>query len=235
MSSAPWNPRYNGQQLQSWLQTCIYQHPECSRFQSQATDSSERPSRMLQISRDQLKLQCNTLELQASSYLTLSHMWGLEPTDQFILTEARLGSYQEGILLETLPAIFREAIHLTRLLGHEYLWVDSLCIVQDSPTDWEVEASKMASTYGNALCNLACLFPPDRFHPDRRRDPRAYVPCIVRPATTEVKGVYAISLDVYWQPEANEQPRRSDKSELWPLFSRAWYVFSFTVHIQKAN
>jgi hypothetical protein len=124
-------------------------------------------------------------------------MWGSEPGNQLVLKEENLSQYQDGIPLEILPAIYKEAVDLGRLLGYQYLWIDSLCIIQDSPSNWETEASKMASTYGNALCNLACIFPPDRFYPERRLDLRAYIPCVVRSVTTEMSGLYAIPENIY--------------------------------------
>jgi hypothetical protein len=49
----------------------------------------------------------------------------------------------------------REAIIATYELGYRYIWIDSLCIKQDSMDDWEGEAAKMASYYSAAVCNLA--------------------------------------------------------------------------------
>ncbi|KAK0725063.1 hypothetical protein B0H67DRAFT_658060, partial [Lasiosphaeris hirsuta] len=50
----------------------------------------------------------------------------------------------------TLPRNFQEAVTLTRDLGLKYLWIDSLCIIQDDPHDWEVESGNMAAIYKNA-------------------------------------------------------------------------------------
>ena len=42
-----------------------------------------------------------------------------------------------AIPLESLSKVFQEAIHFTRLFGMRYIWIDSLCIIQDSSKDWE--------------------------------------------------------------------------------------------------
>lgn len=55
----------------------------------------------------------------------------------------------------TLPLTFRHAVVLTRTLGCRYLWINSLCIVQDDEDDWQVEAAQMASIYRNSLLTLA--------------------------------------------------------------------------------
>ena len=49
----------------------------------------------------------------------------------------------------------QDAVVVTRLLGLRYLWIDSLCIIQDSKSDWEEEGSKMDQVYKNAYVTLA--------------------------------------------------------------------------------
>lgn len=57
--------------------------------------------------------------------------------------------------MAALPATFRDAIAVTRSLGYQYLWIDSLCIIQDDRHDWGVEAEQMASIYKNGALTLA--------------------------------------------------------------------------------
>jgi hypothetical protein len=218
---APKRPNYNVLQLQEWLQTCVSGHPGCSEFQRQSTRTSEGPSRLLQIEQDQVRLQCD-LKQKHYPYVTLSHMWGTEPSRQLILKEADLATYQTGIALDTLPAIFREAVHLTRLLGYVYIWIDSLCIIQDSSADWQVEAPKMAAIYGNAICNLACLLPPQRFESHQPLDPRTCIPCVVRPATDQRSGLYVMRGDIYSRSYTRGFACKWHEPVNWPLFSRAW-------------
>jgi Heterokaryon incompatibility protein (HET) len=54
-----------------------------------------------------------------------------------------------------LSATFRDAIDLTRRLGFQYIWIDSLCIIQDSRADWAVESAKMAIIYANSALTIA--------------------------------------------------------------------------------
>jgi hypothetical protein len=58
--------------------------------------------------------------------------------------------HYEVIVWGTLPLTFREAIHFTRRLGYQYLWIDSLCIVQDDEDEWRHESANMASIYQGA-------------------------------------------------------------------------------------
>lgn len=59
------------------------------------------------------------------------------------------------LTLRSLPRNFQDAITVTRLLGIRYLWIDSLCIIQDDKTDWEKEGSKMDRVYKNAYVTIA--------------------------------------------------------------------------------
>lgn len=48
---------------------------------------------------------------------------------------------KSGIPFGELPKNFQEAIFVARKLGISYLWIDALCIVQDSHQDWTQQAS----------------------------------------------------------------------------------------------
>ncbi|KAK9422724.1 putative Heterokaryon incompatibility domain-containing protein [Seiridium unicorne] len=75
--------------------------------------------------------------------MTLSHCWeGKVPLVLTTDTEDRLA---EGVRLDELPATSRNAVLLVRYLGIRYLWIDALCIKQDSVADWLAESSMMQS------------------------------------------------------------------------------------------
>lgn len=59
------------------------------------------------------------------------------------------------IPIKTLPRTFQDAIVVTRKLEIKYLWIDSLCIIQDSSIDWQKESSLMGKVYSHAFCTLA--------------------------------------------------------------------------------
>lgn len=67
-----------------------------------------------------------------------------------MLTESSLGKLRQAIPTEDLPPLFLDAITLARRLHISYLWIDSLCILQDNIEDWEREAVKMSSVYADA-------------------------------------------------------------------------------------
>lgn len=60
-----------------------------------------------------------------------------------------------GASISLLSRTFQDAVHATLELGLRYLWIDALCIVQDSKSDWSQEALAMADVYQGAFCKLA--------------------------------------------------------------------------------
>lgn len=62
---------------------------------------------------------------------------------------------QRAIRFSELPKTFKDAIMLTRSLNVQYLWIDSLCIIQDSEQDWAREAATMGTVYRNCLVCIA--------------------------------------------------------------------------------
>jgi hypothetical protein len=71
------------------------------------------------------------------------------------LTKDTIDSFQKKIPPEALSQTFLDAIDIARELGVNYLWIDSLCIIQDDSEDWETEASSMSAVYGGSLINIA--------------------------------------------------------------------------------
>jgi hypothetical protein len=54
-----------------------------------------------------------------------------------------------------LPQTFRDAIFVTRALSVQYLWIDSICIIQDDEQDWETESRLMEQIYSYAYVTIA--------------------------------------------------------------------------------
>ena len=87
------------------------------------------------------------------SYVTLSHRWA--STHILKLEFSNINSFMRCIPLGSLSRTFLDAIRVTRALGVRYLWIDSLCIMQDSLDDWQTESAEMGRIYGNCMCNIA--------------------------------------------------------------------------------
>lgn len=85
--------------------------------------------------------------------MTLSHTWG--ETRLISLTTANYKEYTFQIAKNLFPKTFLNAMEVTRQFGVFYLWIDCLCIIQDSADDWHAESSLMSNVYSGSWCNIA--------------------------------------------------------------------------------
>ncbi|KAM0148226.1 hypothetical protein ACHAQE_009922 [Botrytis cinerea] len=92
-------------------------------------------------------------------YATLSHCWGAIP--YLMLKTTSIDSMMIKIPEDNLTKTFQDAIRISRALGIEYIWIDSLCIIQDSSSDWQAEAVLMQSVYSNLEINIATTWAAD--------------------------------------------------------------------------
>ena len=138
---------------------CLVNHDSCSHPRP---DDRRRPARVIAVGSlpdfSDVKLCCLSDLDRDFSYVTLSHCWGPSGLEMK-LTAPVEKSLKERIPWDSLPKTFRDAILITRALqnafGVKYIWIDALCILQDSPGDWDKEASNMADIYRHSFCNLA--------------------------------------------------------------------------------
>ncbi|KAJ2990320.1 hypothetical protein NUW58_g3008 [Xylaria curta] len=138
-------------QAKSWVRDCCEKHDDCK-----DRLSTVLPTRVLDLARDEgFVFLCEPEETQTGSYVALSHVWGGEVPIR--TTTETLDLFKDGIRLDSLPQTFRDAVFMARLLECPYLWIDSLCIIQDSKEDWTREAARMADAYGNAYVTIAAV------------------------------------------------------------------------------
>ncbi|CAN8097963.1 unnamed protein product [Discula destructiva] len=86
-------------------------------------------------------------------YIALSHPWGKGP--YFCTTVDNAAKHLDSIGFDQLPATFQHAVVTTRELGLEYLWIDSICIIQGKNGDFYQEAKRMEEVFSSAFCVLA--------------------------------------------------------------------------------
>ena len=136
----------------------------------------------MQISRQgtatTLKL-CQGSKLSSkASYVTLSHCWGRE--NVYTLTNDNLERLYRSIPWGALSKVFQDAANAAFKLGIQYIWIDSLCIIQDSHDDWAFEASTMGEVYKSAMLNLAATgFYDGRDGLFVSRDPKVLLPLLI--------------------------------------------------------
>ncbi|KAK5994315.1 hypothetical protein PT974_04788 [Cladobotryum mycophilum] len=143
------------QTLAQWISDCECLHGNC------VEEPSTLPRRLLDLSEleqlGQVKLiESSTIIERSIKYATLSHCWG-PPTFKPPLrtTKFSYAEHSRGISLNHLTLNFHDAVLICRKIGLSYVWIDSLCIIQDDGADWEAEAVKMADVYRGGYINIA--------------------------------------------------------------------------------
>ncbi|RDW92543.1 hypothetical protein BP5796_01937 [Coleophoma crateriformis] len=147
--------------ISQWLSHCNGTHPACRKtapgIESVAEDNMVTlPTRVIDVlgfEENGHQPYLHTANGSKGKYVALSHCWGKAQVTRTI--SSKLGDFQQCIPIDMLCKNFQDAIFVTKSLGFQYLWIDSLCIVQDSAADWESESSKMARVYNLAALTLS--------------------------------------------------------------------------------
>ncbi|KAK6956144.1 hypothetical protein Daesc_001416 [Daldinia eschscholtzii] len=130
----------------SWMKQCMQTHESCK--PANAVDAP-LPTRLLHIgSKEGDPIRLHDTSECYGRYVALSHRWGSERT--FTTSQETLSSRRQGIPFCELPQTFQDAITVSRALGLDYIWIDSLCIIQDDPEEWRSESLRMKDVYSNA-------------------------------------------------------------------------------------
>jgi Heterokaryon incompatibility protein (HET) len=128
--------------VQAWLEQCCCVTSDPGFFPSRAISvgSSNADQSLVELVDD--------TSIANNDYAALSYCWG--DAVAFILTKDNINALKQKISLESLPNTIRDAVIVARSLQINYIWVDALCILQDSVSDWARESAQMAAIYENA-------------------------------------------------------------------------------------
>ncbi|KAI9779871.1 MAG: hypothetical protein M1839_007184 [Geoglossum umbratile] len=131
-----------------WLRVCDGCHEHAGSY------VGKLPTRLIDVGHhDSNRVRLRVTNGEAHGiYIALSHRW---ESDTPTTTKANLDDRRNGIKLDNLPQIYQDVIRVTRKLGARFIWIDSLCIVQDDITDWYFESEKTDEVYASAYCTIA--------------------------------------------------------------------------------
>jgi hypothetical protein len=132
--------------IQEWLKTCCNEHEQCA-----IPAESQLPMRVLEISNRRARL--IESKGKVAPYVALSHCWGRTPIIR--LLQSNIEDMKVGVPWDLLSKTFRDAIIVAWKLGFRYIWIDALCILQDSFDDWEYHASKMAQIFSDSQLTIS--------------------------------------------------------------------------------
>jgi hypothetical protein len=195
--------------IANWLQDCKINHPDCNSLIPAFDDNSYSPKRLLDLTDARTVLREDLPDRPV--YACLSHCWG-RSNDIIQTTLENIQRFKIEILWRDLPKTFRDAVEICRRMEINFLWIDSLCIIQDCKDDWNEQAPQMASIYKNAFVTIAAT-----------------------KSKESTEGCYAMTsadclakcvpgTDVYVRRQPPEFPTTwtKIKSKEWPLLDRGW-------------
>ncbi|KAH7084573.1 heterokaryon incompatibility protein-domain-containing protein, partial [Paraphoma chrysanthemicola] len=136
-----------------WLNRCLNGHAGCHH---EANGQSPLPTRAIWVGDTDDDVRLVNSEGLSAPYVCLSYKWGGYIPDCITKTESLQRNLTQ-LEWSKLPQLFQDVIHLTRALRIRYLWIDSVCIVQDDKSDWAKEGTQMAAYYGNAFITIAAV------------------------------------------------------------------------------
>ena len=223
--------------MRTWMSNCVSKHSKCRQAAGQGL-----PKRLLDVrafaSSDDIRLVESQSVSAAAKYVTLSHCWGPHAKHPLCTRKATLMDRMRRIRFEDLSLTFKDAVKVCRDLDQQYLWIDSLCIIQDDNNDWLEQAAAMASIYGGSYVTLAALSSADSHQGCRirPRDP-------TKPKFSRYQDFNFGSRRVrifehspaYWHLEYGDNPYRHDGYGENPLRTRAWTLQERELSLRTIN
>ena len=132
-----------------WLQKCRESHLVCREQYARIL-----PTRLLQLPKaDEEVTSFRLVEAKTGDqYAALTYCWGGDQDCKLTMERLSKGTAFQAT---DLPPTIMYAIQVARNLGLSFLWVDSLCIVQDDDVNKDIEIDKMADIHGNATVTIS--------------------------------------------------------------------------------
>ncbi|KAI1264419.1 heterokaryon incompatibility protein-domain-containing protein [Xylariaceae sp. FL1019] len=190
-----------------WVHFCHSEHISCLENYNPIL-----PTRVIDVE----ALRIVSLPGQVAPYVTLSHCWGGRVSP--LLRHENCDLFERSIPLGLLPPNFRDAITITRNLGVRYLWIDALCILQDSKQDWDNEIKQVAAYFSNSYFTIFGMASQSS-HNGLFGRPQTQMPInpVYLPLSHNVKDDCQVALA--YDPSYDELRNLSQDG---PLASRAW-------------
>lgn len=158
-----------------------------------------------------VKLIETAIERPTGRYISLTHRWNDDI--MFQTKTASIAQMKRRFPAHWISATFLDAITLAFKLGVEYIWIDSICIIQDDAADWGAEALTMGKVYSNSLITLSATTAKKGLH--LPRNPFLIKPCVISP---KWKGIESKPLTVmdpqFW----------GDRIQRSPCGTRGWII-----------
>lgn len=193
--------------IKSWITDCENDHFDCQNnmvrdfLPTRLLDVGDRSSghhvRLIQSS-DSLSIAPG--KYKQHNYMALSYCWG-PPEGSFTTTRETLPNRLSLITTDSMPQTFRDAVSLARDLGIRYVWIDSLCIIQDDKEDWQSESSKMAEIFSSAYLTVVSARGDSRTDSFLQRDHPLITCSVPLPTTDMISGHFGLRYRRHWRTD----------------------------------
>ncbi|ORY18391.1 heterokaryon incompatibility protein-domain-containing protein [Clohesyomyces aquaticus] len=190
------------------MKDCTKNHQKCK-----TRSQTPLPTRLVEILGPR-KARLRQFDNEQGIYLCLSHCWG--PNKFLRTTKSSIRQFGEDIPWSSLTKTFQDAIHLTFRLGFKYIWIDSLCIIQDSIDDWRHEGSKMSSIYSNSFLTIAAS---RAFEGSQGLHCEQDAPLV--PKSKSIQNSTGEDFNIYWR---NVKSGINHNISRLPLLQRGWVL-----------
>lgn len=165
--------------LLSWVRNCSDNHDVCR------SPCSGTPRRLIEIKplstrRYALAVKDFVSTDERPHYLTLSHSWAVSRAKDSATLDSNITERMKSLPLVELSKTLQDAVKITAWLGFRYIWIDSICIIQNNDEDKQQELSVMGGIYAGSYITLAA-----QSHPGSTRDHGMF---LRRDLFLEVKG-----------------------------------------------
>jgi Heterokaryon incompatibility protein (HET) len=194
-----------------WIVKCEGLHKSCQR----GPKDTRPPTRLVSIGvigAEHIKVVETSIPVK---WVCLSHRWGSK-RPSCLTTGKNYEEQLQGISLEAVPQTFQDAIAFTRRLGFQFIWIDSLCIIQDSDEDWRKESSRMADYYGGAVLTISATGSVDS-------DSGLFNQTSVPSVQLQFSGTFNITISARRKlTHALQGSGKTNTEEVPPILTRAW-------------
>ena len=150
-----WKPvskKLDSQLIRRWLNDCETSHSHCRSADSTSNDDVD--IMLIDVVKNRLIQKRSNCR-----YLALSYVWGdvqmLKTTKENfpLLTQSGALSLRK----DQIPQVIRDTMKLVLAIGEKYLWVDTLCIVQDDPVDKHAQIAQMHTIYHQSALTIVAF------------------------------------------------------------------------------
>ena len=199
---------HNIRRAKKWMHDCVTTHLSCS-------SAELLPLWVIEISQDR-SARLVRGNGRIARYAALSYKWGTTP--KFALQSSDQTLLEHGIPLKRLPTTFLDALKVSYDLGYSYLWIDALCITQDSKIELEDQVAAMQTIFSKSDLTL---FAVAGINADAGLDCSRDA-ITARPVRVELKIQTMPTMPCSGKTVFIQGPLLGVETENQPLFPRGW-------------